>query len=362
MTDQADKGFQAFLWIRILGGFVIAIAVIWGSMKVLDIISSSQTHDTPEMNYSSEPHKTAIPGDATVHGETASHAQMSPETDITYPPEAHLKIAETHEPATHQAGVADYVHSDYEQRTGIAFIEALMAPIEYELTERFWGWRPNDVIKFTDNINEYQLGVLETTRRATTRLTENISRTGSNAVLNVNLERAMNSFMIRSDRYLLPSAENQYLEAIKNLNRYKKQLINNKASFYTRADNLIPLLKSIDDLLGSCDENLVKLTEANGKVVSAFKADNYFYYAKGVASTLIPILHAIETDFNKILEVRGGSEILHQAIESCHHASQIEPWLFVTEGSLNGILANHRANMAAHISHTRFYIGLIPTA
>jgi hypothetical protein len=31
----------------------------------------------------------------------------------------------------------------------------------------------------------------------------------------------------------------------------------------------------------------------------------------------------------------------------------------VTEASLNGILANHRANMAAHISHARYYLGLM---
>lgn len=47
------------------------------------------------------------------------------------------------------------------------------------------------------------------------------------------------------------------------------------------------------------------------------------------------------------------------AIHSCHIAAGLDPWLLVTEGGLNGILANHRANMAAHISHTRFYVNLL---
>ena len=169
----------------------------------------------------------------------------------------------------------------------------------------------------------------------------------------------MNSFMIRADRYLFPSAESQYHEAIDNLNRYKAQLINHEESFFTRTDNLVPLLKAMEELMGSCDENLVKVHEDNGDSVSTFQADNYYYYAKGVASALLPILVAIEHDFNKVLVTRNAADIMDQAIESCRHASQLSPWLFFTEASLNGIFANHRANMAAPISHTRFYLGLM---
>jgi hypothetical protein len=242
---------------------------------------------------------------------------------------------------------------------GVAFIDALITPMDHELNQRFWGWRPNDIIEYTDNVNQYQLGVLEVARRAATRLTENISRTGSTAAINKHLERAMNSLMIRADRYLFPSAENQYNEALENLNLYKKQLASGEATFYTRTDNLLPLLKAMEELLGSCDENLVKHHEETGETVSTFQADNYYYYAKGVAGGLLPILVAIEKDFNKIIVTRNAAEIMQHAIESCHHASEMDPWLFITEANLNGIFANHRANMAAHISHARFYIGLM---
>lgn len=339
--DSRDKGFQVFLWIRIIGGLVIAIALIWGVMKLLDYINPSGSHGAPEILYSAESHKAPEPYEAPGYKKEIKDKQA-------------LHGIETTHAATGDSGLLEY-----KGPTGVAFVEALIAPIEYELNERFWGWRPNDIIRVTDNINEYQLGVLEVTRRATTRLTENISRTGSTAVLNKHLERAMNSLMIRADRYLLPSAENQYREAIKNLNRYKEQLINNEASFYTRTDNLIPLLKSLVELVGSCDEKLVRTTEDNGKPVSTFAADNYYYYSKGVASAMLPILHAIEYDFNKVLETRSGGEIFHHAIVSCHHAAEMKPWLFVTEGNLNGIFANHRANMATAISHARFYLGLL---
>jgi len=79
-------------------------------------------------------------------------------------------------------------------------------------------------------------------------------------------------------------------------------------------------------------------------------------YAKGVASAMATILEAVHTDFAKTLDNRRASELLHHAIESCRRASEVQPWL-VTDADLDGILANHRANMAAPISHAAFYLG-----
>ena len=113
-----------------------------------------------------------------------------------------------------------------------------------------------------------------------------------------------------------------------------------------------------EDLLGSCEENLVKTKEDDGSSVSFFKADDYFFYAKGVVSAMGTILEAVQEDFIDIVETRGGIDVLHHAIESCHHASEIDPWI-ITNSSLSGILANHRANLAAPLSHARFYIGVL---
>ena len=51
-------------------------------------------------------------------------------------------------------------------------------------------------------------------------------------------------------------------------------------------------------------------------------------------------------------------DVLHHAIHACHEASEMDP-LMVLEGDLDGIFANHRANMAAHISHARFYLDVL---
>jgi len=241
---------------------------------------------------------------------------------------------------------------------GVAFVEATIEPLSYELNDRFWGWRVNDIVNFTDNVNNFQLGVLEVTRRTAVSLTERISRTGATAAFDRNLENAMNWFMIKSDRYWFPSPESKYKAGLDELRNYKEKLEKGEANFHTRTDNLIPLLMAYEDLLGSCEENLVKAEEEDGSPISFFKADDYFFYAQGVASAMGTILHAVLEDFLITVESRRGAEVLHHAIESCHHASEIDP-LLITNSSLGGILANHRANLAAPMSHARFYINVL---
>ncbi|MBI9083335.1 MAG: DUF2333 family protein [Desulfobacterales bacterium] len=241
---------------------------------------------------------------------------------------------------------------------GFAFVAAALKPMEYELQERFYGWRPNDILDFTDNVNSFQLGVLEVTRRTVVNLTERISRTGSTDSFDPNLENAMNWFMIKATRYWFPSPESKYEAGLDELRKYLGRLNKGQATFHTRPDNLIPLLAAYEDLLGSCDENLVKMQEEDGSPVSFFKSDDYFFYAKGIASAMLTIMEAVAEEFHATVETRRGVELLHHAIESLHHATQIDPWL-ITNADLSGVLANHRANMAAPISHARFYIGAL---
>lgn len=239
---------------------------------------------------------------------------------------------------------------------GVQFVEAVRAPLAYELKQRFWGWRPNDILDFTDNVNSYQIGVLEVTRRAVVTLAERIARTGSTDAFNPHLENAMNFLMVTAQKYWFPAPESKYLESLDELEMYKEQLIQRKASFYTRTDNLIPLLTAFEDLLGSCDEHLVKVKEADGTKVTFFRADDYFYYAKGVADSMAKILEAVSHDYASTLENRHGAELLHHAIESCRRAASLDP-IFILNSDLDGVLANHRANMAAPISHAQFYLG-----
>lgn len=299
---------------------------------------SADTHAVPATPRSVAVHETTVAAQSTDHNIVLDHAPASG---------AAGHDAEGHGPVTPSFPVE-----------GMAFVNALIQPLDNELNRRFYGWRPNDILNVTDNVNNFQLGVLEVTRRTTVILAQRISRTGSTAAFDSDLENAMNWLMIKADRYWFPSAESKYRASLDEIRNYFHRLEKGEAQFYTRTDNLIPLLTAYQDLLGSSDENLVKSYEDDGSPVSFFKSDDYFFYAKGVATAMATILESIAKDFNVMVERRGGMQELHHAIESCHHAMEIDPWI-ILNSDFSSVFANHRLNMAAPISHARFYLGVL---
>ncbi len=376
--------FKRFAVKRVIIGILITVVALWVVGSILGFFEKPSAVKTARKQDADVEH---VPSKKILQTDT-SHEKLKKEApkaeDIVHPARKEIDETVPHAPAaapetkadqaehprpSHLEKPADIGHAApvhdvpkaavaKHRPKGVTFVEATIKPLDYELNERFWGWRPNDILDFTDNINNFQLGVLEVTRRTTVILTERISRTGSTAAFDENLEKAMNWFMIKADRYWFPSPESKYKDGLKELEIYKEKLEKGEANFHTRTDNLIPLLMAYEDLLGSCEENLVKAKEAEGNPVSFFKADDYFFYAKGVANAMGTILEAVLEDFLVTVESRRGDEVLHHAIESCHHAAEIDPWM-ITNSSLSGILANHRANLAAPMSHARFYIGVL---
>jgi len=343
-----------------------SVPVIDKTNKLVGVINANQVLYLAKQDIAKTPSHTPAP---THEAQTPAHKAAVATHEAAAPthetaekkPEHPLAATRKKTTAEHGETPAHGVQKAAETKPrakGVAFVEATIAPLDYELNERFWGWRPNDILNFTDNVNNSQLGVLEVTRRTVVALTERISRTGATAAFDENLENSMNWLMIKAGDYWFPSPESKYNDSLDALRTYMKKLEIGEANFYTRTDNLIPLLMAYEDLLGSCEENLVKTKEDDGSPVSFFKADDYFYYAKGVASALGTILEGVLEDFTGIIESRRGTEVLHHAIESCHHASEVNPWI-ITNSPLDGVLANHRANMAAPLSHARFYISVL---
>ena len=378
------EAFKKFATQRIVAGLLLSVAVLWLTGTVLGLFGKSKppvvTVHPPEQSSAVQIPSPKKP--ETSHTQEAGELPKTDSTGLAPSPSLAKEVSQsdtqlnTDSDTTVQAAAPDSEKSAVpslaaiphtldssnvlpKKTPGVAFVTATIKPLSYELNDRFWGWRPNDILNFTDNVNNFQLGVLEVTRRTTVILTERLSRTGSVESLNKNLERAMDWLMTKPERYWFPSPEARYQDALTELAIYKNNLEKGDAVFYTRSDNLLPLLAVFDNLLGSCDENLIKTKESNGEPVSWFRVDDYFYYSKGVASALETILESVLEDFQTTLETRRGTEILRNAIASCKKASEIDPWLFVTDSDFSGILANHRANMAAPISHARFYIEVL---
>uniref|UniRef100_A0A7C4RTP6 DUF2333 family protein n=1 Tax=Desulfatirhabdium butyrativorans TaxID=340467 RepID=A0A7C4RTP6_9BACT len=383
-----DK-LKHFMTQRVVVGTILAIALLWMFQTVIGLLyrhpegKPTGTTETVVVQQpaaapqhsektATQPHETSSAQGQSTGTEHAAVQQTSTPASAAKPSDA--AHGETPAASSHQGGAASSHGQTAQVDThgtkpaaqakhvpGVAFIHSVVKPLRYELDERFWGWRPNDILNVTDNVNNFQLGVLETTRRTIVILAEKISRTGSVEAFDKNVEHAMDWIMTKPDRYWFPSPEDRYTDALNDLLIYADRLQKGMAQFYTRADNIIPLLQAYINLIGSCEENLVKETEPWGEPVSWFRVDDYFYYSKGVAAALYSMLEGVENDFHQIIETRRGTGLLHHAIESCKRASEIEPWM-VTDADLGGILANHRANMAAPLSHVRFYLEMLVAA
>ncbi|MFO7558884.1 MAG: DUF2333 family protein [Desulfobacterales bacterium] len=362
--NEAGGGFKGFAAKRIIVGILLAIIVLLVSALVLGYFTNPMQPPASEDIQAQQKSVTSDMGDSEKRAleeglkkrpATADNSHISSSKDSG--PE--MKKADPNQTVKHDS-LTDEKDLAQQLPAGVAFVEATIKPLRYELSERFWGWRPNDIFSFvTDNVNNFQLGVVEVTRRTVEKLTENISRTGPASAFDKHLENARSTcFVIEAESFMFPSSEKKYNDGLKELEKYVEKLKKGEANFYTRADNLIPLLIEYEHLLGSCDDNLVKFEEDDGSKVSFFKADDYFYYAQGVVSSMSTILKAIEMDFHQTLDRRNSLKELHHAIASCEHALRIDP-ILVINSDLSSIFANHRANLAAHISHARFYIAVL---
>ncbi|MCX5882564.1 MAG: DUF2333 family protein, partial [Deltaproteobacteria bacterium] len=270
------EAFKKFATQRIVTGLLLTVAVLWITGTVLGLLGKSdppvtvlpleqsaavqipspqksETSHTQAAGENPKTNSTGLPPSPSLAKESKSQpdTQLNESgTNAGKPVQAAApapaKPAGGHSPAGDKPAATSHALDPSKalpkKTPGVAFVTAAIKPLSYELNDRFWGWRPNDILNFTDNVNNFQLGVLEVTRRTTVVLTERLSRTGSVESLNKNLERAMDWLMTKPERYWFPSPESRYEDALAELAAYKNNLEKGDAVFYSRADTLLPLL------------------------------------------------------------------------------------------------------------------------
>jgi hypothetical protein len=296
-------------------------------------------------------------------GTTPGHAQ----TPGQAPPQASQQPAgkvEKHEalPATKEVGpgveAEKGAHAEHgvtlpelSPVPGVTFVETLIKVMDHELHGRTLGWRPNDLVigRFTDDINNYQLGVLEAVRFTTLRLKDSLTRMGDADAYDRDLESALNLFMNRATLFWFPSAEGSYDEALGHLRKFLQKLQTGQRNFYYRVDNLLSLIAVYKDLLGNVNRSLIMASHADGTPVSWSETDDYFYYAKGVAHVLYEILKVVRVGFKAPLDTLRANEIMDEVIHELHRVEVMDPWI-ILDSDLDGFMANHRANLNAPLS------------
>jgi len=245
----------------------------------------------------------------------------------------------------HEAHGEDHVQlPEISSIPGVTFVDTLIQLMEHELHGRFLGWRPNGVFicRFTDNVNNYQLGVLEAVRFTTLRLKDSLTRLGEADTYDPDLEQALNEFYISATSWWFPSAVSSYDQAIEHLKKFKTKLEKGQRSFYYRRDTLASLLSTYRDQLGNVNRTLVM-------PVGWYHSDDYFYYARGVAHVQFEILKVCRVGFKNQLATMHGTDIMDEVLHELAIADKTEPWI-VLDGDLDGFFANHRANLNAPMS------------
>lgn len=225
-------------------------------------------------------------------------------------------------------------------------METMINLMDHELHGRTLGWRPNDIVvgRFTDNINNYQLGVLEAIRFTTVRLKDSLTRMGDADTYDPDLEKALHLFMNRATSFYFPSAESCYQEAVDHLKAFVEKLKTGKRSFYYRKDNLVALINNYKDLLGNVNRSLI---DGN---VGWWNSDDYFYYAKGVAHAYYEILRVVRVGYQtQLASTLYGLDIMDEILHELRRVEEMSPWI-ILNGDLDGWIANHRANLNAPLS------------
>jgi hypothetical protein len=365
--DRGRRSFRPraiFMWVIGVSVFLVGLGVThcsWALQKYTIAPGEGAAVVAP-----STPQPTALPAGDAGHGPaaTAPHGATVPpaahsvpgeagQAPPDHPPAAATQIpAPAHEPAVGHAAPAGAhgAHGpslpEISPIPGVTFVETMINLMDQELHGRTLGWRPNDIVigRFTDNINNYQLGVLEALRFTTVRLKDSLTRMGDADTYDPDLEKALHLLMNSATSFWFPSAESSYGEAVDCLKAFVQKLKTGKRSFYYRKDNLVALIANYRDLLGNVNKSLV-----DGSV-SWWTSDDYFYYAKGIAHVYYEILRVVRVGYQpQLATTLYGIDIIDTMLHELGRVEQMSPWI-VLNGDLDGFFANHRADINAPLS------------
>ena len=260
---------------------------------------------------------------------------------------------------------------------GYSTVDTLTHVISW-LLDKPGGYISNDVMPpsvFLDNMPSFEFGVLVQCRDLARVLRQEYSRSQSQSVEDKDLIVAEPDLNFTNDRWLVPSTESKYREALRALDSYKARLIDqnpNDAQFYARADNLAEWLVAVEGRLGSLSQRLsasVGQLRVNTDLGGAptgdaarpasgdiyvktpwLEIDDVFYEARGSAWALLLFLRAAQFDFGRVLQDKNAVVSLRQIIRELEAALAPVRSPIIMNGSEYGLFPNHSLVLASYLS------------
>ncbi|MFB1486606.1 MULTISPECIES: DUF2333 family protein [unclassified Thiocapsa] len=231
---------------------------------------------------------------------------------------------------------------------------------------------------YLDNMPNWEYGALMELRDSVRAFRNDFTRSQTQSIENDHAKRADVKLAIDASSWMLPSAEDEYRQALEALRLFMRDLSTGQdrsARFYTRADNLASYLAVVEKRLGSLalrlsasvgdheltaalvrnvDDGDAELeavkTESGGASTPWYLVDDIYYEARGYTWALLHMMRAISIDFADILASKNADVSIQQIIRDLEGASKPMVSPIVLNGHGYGVLANHSLVMASYIS------------
>ena len=242
--------------------------------------------------------------------------------------------------------------SDQRQK-GAALSAALRNRLEKEMDSTF-GWSVNDLIisptRWLDNRANRQLGVIFATRMMLNFFSTNLAKYGKVDAENQQLKEAREEyFAFTAHSWWFPSSEKQYEKGIVRLKKYESDLVNGKAIFNMRTDDMYNMLAYIISTQ-FLDQPLGLLVQSNDEVAYT-DLDDRIYYTQGVILVVRDVLRTFVHLYPAIKE-KGGEENIRIAFREMNQICTFDP-LIILRGDHDSIMADHRGKMARYLISVR---------
>ena len=216
------------------------------------------------------------------------------------------------------------------------------------------GWRPNDLPPLgpalgADNNSNRQTGILQSLRESLRVFKDNMTKVSSDP-FDTNLVSADNNLRNDPRKWMFPSAESRYREAVHNLKDYVDGLKTNpprSRPLMGRRVELARLIQTWGDLLGDGHAELYKTDP------SWFQIDDIFYKIQGYCHTIAHLAPAVEIEYrNELKQSPQLGQLFAEVQAPLERCAMMKP-LVVFNGRATSMLANHRRNLDIYVTEAR---------
>ncbi len=225
-------------------------------------------------------------------------------------------------------------------------------------------WTPNDPIfmpgAWLDRMPAYQGGIISALSRFGIEMSDQIGRTRGSSQIDPDLDKAAGLLKFAPDVWMFDysvsffpttSSEKQYRGAMKALHRYNTRLINGKAVFERRADNLQATLERIALDLGSASAAIAHRIEDRGFYDTG--ADVLYYDVKGRMYAYHQLLTGMQQDFSQVIGEKQLGPTWKQMQDSMAEGALMNDFFVFNNAPDSQFFPNHLSAMGFYLLRAR---------